>query len=99
VIVQEEEITEMTADLHHAVMILIIPETIITTEDILLIDIMIEGMTGPQDRMNVPVLLVIEVVLLVIDLVHQVMVVQIHQDIALLIEMSVNYEKRIKFSN
>lgn len=98
-IVQEEEITEMTADLHHAVMILIIPETIITTEDILLIDIMIEGMTGPQDRMNVPVLLVIEVVLLVIDLVHQVMVVQIHQDIALLIEMSVNYEKRIKFSN
>jgi len=89
----------MTADLHHAVMILIIPETIITTEDILLIDIMIEGMTGPQDRMNVPVLLVIEVVLLVIDLVHQVMVVQIHQDIALLIEMSVNYEKRIKFSN
>jgi len=93
VIVLEEEITEMTVDLLLVVMILIIIlETIITEEDILLID-MIEGMTGPQEHMNVHVLLDTEIVLQVIDLVHQVMLVQVHHPIALHIEMSVKFNE------
>jgi len=91
VIAQEEEITEMTeiAEIvHHSaeVMILIIQGIIITVEDTLLIDT-IEGMIGLQDT---SALVLLTEVARLTDLVHRVMLVQVHHTALHLVEKSVN---------